>query len=86
MTPGEMKGTSLSFDAVMAEHKEDIDRHMNALANIFERAGAGDRIDTMILKPYVETDIIEVVWDRADVVINIPADDIQEDDPRADDE
>lgn len=86
MTPGEMRSTSEDFNAVLAEHKEDIDRHMNALADIFQRAGAGDPINTMVLKPYVDMEVIEIVWDRTDVVIDIPADDIQEDDPRLEDE
>lgn len=61
---GEMKSTHQGFDSVLEEFREDIDEHMGALADIFQRAGAGDRIDVMKLKPYVEMEMIEIVWDR----------------------
>jgi hypothetical protein len=65
---GHMKSTHQGFNSVMEEHREEIDEHMTALANIFQRAGAGDRIDTMTLKPYTESDLIEIVWDRTETV------------------
>lgn len=64
----QMKSTSKGFDAVLEEHRETIDFHLTALANIFQRAGAGDPIDTMVLQPYVASEMIKVVWDRTQTV------------------
>lgn len=73
----QMNGTYESFHSVMEEHREEIDAHMIALANIFSRAGAGDRIDEMELRPYPKSRMIVINWDRRDNVVEGSAEELE---------